>query len=103
MNSSTERSGEPEDQAGANVRADYPDQSEKRSGEQPPNVREQVPEIPSKRTELVEELRDHVAFLRGELEARNEEKRSADARRSPERRPGAKTLTSPRLPSASLS
>jgi len=55
------------------VHADFPDQLEKRSGEQSTNVRDQSSEPPVERTELVEELRDHVAFLRGELEARNEE------------------------------
>jgi hypothetical protein len=88
------------------VRADTSDQSEKRSDEQVTNVRDQSSEIPFERTELVEELRDHVAFLRGELEARNEEIR----RREEEHREEARrkdtiiaqlTQRIPELPSGS--
>jgi hypothetical protein len=94
------------DPSESHVRFDSPDQSENRSSEQAANVREQSPETPSERTELVEELRDHVAFLRGELEARNEEIR----RREEEHREEARrkdtiiaqlTQRIPELPSGS--
>src|SRR3954470_3735572 len=62
---SRERSDERSESGITNVR----DQSDERS----PQVRERLQEeLPN---ELVEELRDHVAFLRAELEARNEELR----------------------------
>ena len=88
------------------VRADFTDGAEKRSDEQVANVREQSFNTPVERTELIEELRDHVAFLRGELEARNEEIR----RREEEHREEARrkdtiiaqlTQRIPELPSGS--
>jgi len=60
-----ERSAPPE----ANVSADSSDPGPDRSGDQPPHVRGRSVE----NGPLVEELRDHLAFLRAELEARNEE------------------------------
>lgn len=57
----------------ANGHTDSSGQSEDRPPERSPNVHEQTNERPYERVELVEELRDHVAFLRAELEARNEE------------------------------
>jgi hypothetical protein len=57
----------------ANVGADSTDQPKDRSVEQSANVRERPPQRSSEGGDLVEELRDHVAFLRAELEARNEE------------------------------
>src|SRR5919107_1095724 len=44
-------------------------ESEERSSDRSPTVRERSGE----REDLVEDLRDHIAFLRAELEARNEE------------------------------
>jgi hypothetical protein len=94
------------DHSEPHVRPESSDQSEERSGEQATNVREQSPETPPERAELVEELRDHVAFLRGELEARNEEIR----RREEEHREEARrkdtiiaqlTQRIPELPSGS--
>jgi len=55
--------------AESNDHADSAERSSQRSGDQSPHVHEQSPE----RGELVEELRDHLAFLRAELEARNDE------------------------------
>lgn len=59
--------------AEANVGTDVSDQSQEHSGEQLANVRERDSDWSLEGGELVEELRDHVAFLRAELEARNEE------------------------------
>jgi hypothetical protein len=60
-----ERSASPE----ANVPEDLAESTSNRSGNQSPNVRNQSDE----NDQLVEELRDHLTFLRAELEARNEE------------------------------
>ena len=60
-----ERSAPPE----ANVPDESTDFADDRSSDQSPHVRNQSPE----NGPLVEELRDHMAFLRAELEARNEE------------------------------
>ncbi len=59
--------------ADSNSHVDPLYQNDKRSSEQSSNVHDQTTERPHERVELVEELRDHVAFLRAELEARNEE------------------------------
>ena len=53
----------------ASISADSSDPALDRSGDQSPRVRVQSVE----NGPLVEELRDHLAFLRAELEARNEE------------------------------
>ena len=60
-----ERSAPPE----ANVSADSREPTSNRSNEQSPHVHER----PGENGQLVEELRDHLSFLRAELEARNEE------------------------------
>ena len=62
-----ERSAPPE----ANVPDDSTDSVDDRSANQSPHVRNHSDE----NGPLVEELRDHLAFLRAELEARNEEVR----------------------------
>ena len=53
----------------ANVGTGFADQSDERSVNQLPHVRDKIVE----NGQLVEELRDHLAFLRAELEARNAE------------------------------
>jgi hypothetical protein len=60
-----ERSESPE----SNVPEDSAESTADRSGNRSPHVRNQSDE----NGQLVEELRDHVSFLRAELEARNEE------------------------------
>lgn len=93
-----ERSAPPE----ANVPDDSTDSVAGRSPEQSPHVRDRSAE----NGQLVEELRDHLAFLRAELEARNEEIR----RREEEHREEARrkdtiiaqlTQRIPELPSVS--
>ena len=93
-----ERSAPPE----VNVSDDSPDYTGDRSFNQSPHVRNQSAD----NGPLVEELRDHLAFLRAELEARNEEIR----RREEEHREEARrkdtiiaqlTQRIPELPSVS--
>jgi molybdopterin converting factor small subunit len=87
--------------AQANVSYESTESNDERSPNQPPHVRNQSAD----NGQLVEELRDHLAFLRAELEARNEEIR----RREEEHREEARrkdtiiaqlTQRIPELPSA---
>jgi hypothetical protein len=67
----------------SNGRSSEPDPGDKRSDERSTNGHDQSsepePQDLHEREDLVEELRDHVAFLRAELEARSEESRRKDS------------------------
>ena len=96
----------------ASAQATVHPESEERSSDRSPTV----PERSGEREDLVEDLRDHIAFLRAELEARNaeirrrEEEHREEARRKdtiiaqltqriPELEAPSETQESPRTPS----
>jgi hypothetical protein len=88
--------------AEATIRADWSEGSGDRSNERSSHVRKQS----EGNDQLVEELRDHLAFLRAELEARNEEIRRREEEHREEARRKDTIIAQlaqriPELPSAS--